>query len=108
MYDERSKRIYGESDDLNIEYGWSDGFDSTTETEIPFSELSGLGDLKKECEELMKMFAGRSGTDDDFEELIEAGRDLSEKYGNTKTVSKIVGDVLEATGKMMEEKGSKQ
>lgn len=108
MYDERSKRIYGENDDLNIEYGWSDGFDSTTETEIPFSELSGLGDLKKECEELMKMFAGRSGTDENFEELIEAGRDLSEKYGNTKTVSKIVADVLEATGKMMEEKGSKQ
>lgn len=38
MYDERSKRIYGENDDLNIEYGWSgsDGFIQADQLQIPF------------------------------------------------------------------------
>ncbi len=37
-YDEKSKRIYGEKDDLNFQYGWdkSDGFVSVDEEETPF------------------------------------------------------------------------
>ncbi|MBS1470927.1 MAG: hypothetical protein HP023_10165 [Lachnospiraceae bacterium] len=38
MYDERSKRIYGENDDLTVEYGWAkqDGFSEADQLKIPF------------------------------------------------------------------------
>ena len=37
-YDEKSKRIYGPKDDVNVQFGWdqSDGFEYACDLEIPF------------------------------------------------------------------------
>lgn len=39
-YDERSKRIYGDGDNLDYQFGWdkSDGFYEAEQGEIPFEE----------------------------------------------------------------------
>ena len=37
-YDEKSKRVYGPRDDVNVQFGWdrSDGFEQAGDMEIPF------------------------------------------------------------------------
>ena len=37
-YDEKSKRVYGPRDDVNVQFGWdrSDGFEQAGDLEIPF------------------------------------------------------------------------
>lgn len=109
MYDERSKRIYGENDNLNMEYGWclNDGFSNADQIEIPFNEMMEISDLKRECNEFMQEFSMANGTNEDYEAVISRGKELGEKYGNTKFVTGIVVDVIDAISKKMEENKEK-
>ena len=93
MYDERSKRIYGEADDLNLEYGWinQDGFVEADEDSIPFKEKYLTDDeVEVECEKMINEFRDATGTDDDCVKLQENVQKIYELAGRTNLAKEKV------------------
>lgn len=91
MYDERSKRIYGESDDVNIEYGWvgQDGFVEAEQQEVPFKEKYLTdAEIETECEKMITEFRNATGTDDNCMRLQECVQKIYELSGRTESAKK--------------------
>lgn len=107
MYDERSKRIYGDNDNLNMEYGWSEqnGFTEIDQLNIPFEVELTESDIEKMFDHLESEFTDATGTDEDCDRLQKLVQAIYEKAGKTDFALK---KATEATNKiekmMMEEK----
>lgn len=112
MYDERSKRIYGEADDLNLEYGWinQDGFVGADEDSIPFKEKYLTDDeIEAECEKMINEFKDASGTDDDCVKLQENVQKIYELAGRTNSAKgKVLAAERQIEKIMMENKKNEE
>lgn len=86
QYDERSKRIYGDTDDVDIEFGWvgQDGFTEIGEEEIPFREkYLTEEEIRNECRKMVHDFKDATGTDEECMKLQAQTQKIFELSGKT-------------------------
>ena len=105
MYDERSKRIYGDNDNLNMEYGWSgqNGFSEIDQMNIPFEVELTESDIEKMFANLEAKFIDATGTDEDCERLQKLVQAVYEKAGKTDFALKKATETTNKIEKMMME-----
>lgn len=105
MYDERSKRIYGDNDNLNIEYGWSEqnGFAAIDQLNIPFEVELAESDIEKMFANLEAKFINATGTDEECERLQKLVQAIYEKSGKTDFALKKATETTNKIEKKMME-----
>lgn len=104
------KRIYGDTDDVDIEFGWvgQDGFTEIGEEEIPFREkYLTEEEIRNECRKMVHDFKDATGTDEECMKLQAQTQKIFELSGKTSFAKEKLLSAMNQIDRKMTENQSR-